>query len=174
MFPGTTSEAVNDPKTVGQNPWCQSDSEFRQAVAQEVGATNPQANPSFNYGMDRKKREETAHETAAKALNTILTSKITSYLDKFLEMGEEKLPGLLAHGIGTAAAEITNKIPIVDLIIDWIKDKIAERALDNLVEDYRTDRDRRLCLAGWRWGLYTDPEAASSPGPNDFTRQVLR
>ena len=126
-FSGSSGAAINDPKKVGQNPWCQSDSEFRQAVAQEVGATNPQAVPSFNYGMDGKKREATARETTAKVLTTILTSKITTYLDKFLEYGEEKLPGLLAHGIGLTFTEVTHKIPIVDLIIDWIKDKVAEK-----------------------------------------------
>ena len=173
-FPGSLADVVNDPRILGRNPWCQSDSEFQQAVSQEVGSTNPSEQPSFNYGLDGRARGKSAAENAGAIMTTILTAKMTGYLDTFLEMGEDRIAGLLLHGVESLSIRVVRKVPIADLIVDWIKDMITEKAIDHLVEAYRIDRDRRVQLAAWKWGSYQDPVSASLPGSTDFTRQVVR
>lgn len=173
-FPGSSADVVNDPKIIGQNPWSQSDTEFQQAVSQEVGATNPSEQPSFNYGLDGRARGKSVSESASAVLNTMMTAKMTGYLDSFLELGEDKIASMLMLGIESLSVRVVKKVPIADLIVDWIKDLITEKAIERLVESYKTDRDRRLQLVGWGWGSYQDPALASLPGITDFTRQVVR
>ena len=170
-FPNAAT--VNDVLVMGQNPWCLSDSEFYQAVSQEVGATNPQAHPSFNYGLDGEARETSPAEMAAKLFQTALNAKMTSFLDDLMEIGEKKIAGLLASGMQHMVFYVVRKVPIADMLVDVVSDMVQDRAQGRLVQAYRTDRERRLWLKTLSWGLYQDPPPASRPGANDFKAQVI-
>ena len=171
VFPQNSDGAVNEDVKVGQYPWCQSDSEFEQVVAGELTVSRPNPQPVVPRGFGTEVVEDKA---AGKILNTVLTSKSSQFIDKLLEIGEEHIAERLSKGVSTAGLYVVRKVPLADLIIDGIKDKIAGNSLEALVTRYRLDRARRLFLKQLSWGTYEDPKTPRPPSAADFSRQVMR
>ncbi len=106
--------------------------------------------PAINRGFDAEQREKTLKDQISAAFNTILTAKVTEYLDKFLDMGVELLKGSMREGVSL----VIRHIPVLDVITDILKDLFAEAQLKSLVEDYRQDEQRRFFRTSLQWAEY--------------------
>ncbi len=147
-----------------------SDSEFETVVAGELQVSVPNPKPILprEFGTERREDNE-----AGKALGTVLTAKSAKFIDKLLEVGVERIADVLSRGVTKVGLYAVRKIPFADLIVDWIKDKVAGNALNQLVNDYKVDRERRLFLNRLGWGTYQDPERPRPLSASDFSRQVM-
>jgi hypothetical protein len=145
VFPGANEELLNKPEVIGRNPWCLGTKpEFTDAYKQVFGSPGT-ATPSFYTGAPAEK--ETLAQNAAKMFGKAVEAKVTEYLSLFLEKGSEVLlKGALREGMNYVC-----KFPVVDLLVDWLKDRMAERELAELKTAYALDMDRRksLCAKGW-------------------------
>ncbi len=149
VFSSSRFVEFNDDKVVAKTPWCQCDAEFKFTAWQMLSgqASGP---PAINRGFDAEQREKTLKEQISAAFNTILTAKVTEYLDKFLDMGVELLKGSMREGVSL----VIHHIPVVDVIVDIIKDLFAEAQLKSLIEAYRQDEQRRFFLTSLHWADY--------------------
>ena len=149
VFSSSRFVDFNDDKTVAKTPWCQCDAEFKFTAWQMLSgqASGP---PAINRGFDAEQREKTLKEQISAAFNTILTAKVTEYLDKFLDMGVELLKGSMREGVSL----VIRHIPVLDVIVDIVKDLFAEAQLKSLIEDYRQDEQRRFFLTSLHWADY--------------------
>ena len=158
VFSGTRFVEFNDDSVVARTPWCQCDTEFRFAAWQILSgeAGGP---PVFNRGWDKEQREKTLRQEIYDAYSTILKAKLTGYLDKFLELGEPLLRGALRDGFEL----IIRHIPVADLFVDLVEDKLAEMKLNSLIHQYRQDEQRRFFLKALDWGTYTRMDPVGTP-----------
>ena len=161
-FSSSRFKEFNDDKVVAKTPWCQCDAEFKFTAWQMLSgqASSP---PVLNRGFDNEQREKTLREQIASAFNTILTAKVTEFLDKFLDMGVELLKGSTREGIEL----VIRHIPVVDIIVDIVKDLYAEAQIKSLIEQYRQDEQRRFFLTSLHWADYErlPPVSISQTGP---------
>jgi hypothetical protein len=149
VFSSSRFAEFNDDKIVAQNPWCQCDAEFKFAAWQMLSG-EASAPPVFNRGFDTEQREKTLRQQIAAAFNTILTAKVTEYLDTFLDMGVELLKGSMREGVEL----VIRHIPIVDVIVDIVNDLFAEAQIKSLIQRYREDEQRRFFLTSLHWADY--------------------
>ena len=158
VFSGPRFKDFNDDSVVGRTPWCQCDAEFRFSAWQMLSG-EAKGPPVFNRGWDNERPEKTLKQEVSDAFNTILKAKATHYLDLFLELGEPVLKGALREGFEL----IIRHIPVADLVIDWIQDKLAEMRISGLINLYRQDEQRRFYLKSLDWGTYTRLGAVGTP-----------
>jgi hypothetical protein len=149
VFSSSRFAAFNDDKIVAKTPWCQCDAEFRFTAWQMLSG-EASAAPVLNRGFDTEQREKTLREQIAAAFNTILTAKVTDYIDEFLDMGVDLLKGSMREGVEL----VIRNIPIVDVIVDIVKDLLAEAQIKSLIEAYRQDEQRRYFLTSLHWADY--------------------
>ena len=158
VFKGSRFADLQDDSVVVRTPWCQSDQEFRLTAYQMLSG-QAKAPPVINRGYDEEEKKKALRDELVDAFNTILDSKISDFIDKFLELGVSFTKGALKIGL----EEITNKIPIGDLIFDKIKDALAEMQMKALETQYRQDEQRRFFLKNLHWGTYQREGATSRP-----------
>ena len=147
VFPSANEEALNKPDVIGRNPWCLGTKpEFTDAYKQVFGSPGT-ATPSFYTGAPAEK--ETLAQNAEKMFGKVVEAKVTEYLSLFLEKGSEMLlKGAMREGMNYVC-----KFPVVDLLVDWLKDRMAAKELAELKTAYALDMDRRKSLFAKGWGV---------------------
>ena len=152
VFPGMSDEILNNPLVIGANPWCLGTRPEFSSAYRDVWGTPAHADPSFMRATAAEK--EAMNQLAGKMAEVAIEAKAVEYLYKFLEKGSD----MALRGSLRAGMSLVCKIPILDMLVDYIKDLRKDAHLKEVQKLYVDEMERRMFLFSLKWGIWPQPE----------------